>query len=763
MFKRSLKALATRLHYIRRAKSAEVQRLKQLINQSNLFDAQWYLQRYPDVAKSALEPLDHFTLHGCAEGRSPGPLFDAQWYLRRHLDVARSGVSPLLHYLEHGRHEGRSIKALRTGRNEDGDIDRNKRLRPNVVSAPYTNDYDESWQAQALSWRQLGDCIANLEQPTSIEPPEPELLAKFAKGLDQTRIQMFLATVPGATQADVANWESLDPVLLGLDSLADGWFAHSQQLLLRVDGDVFSAYRIVAFQADFTGRICRVADQFTASSINLVQLDLENPLSPVLLAWLAPDGRVIRTALAMFPSLYRGGLHHTEMLAVSLSDQRPDAVASYMAELAGGLFGTQPLLLGLIRVNLQGANGTEYIFDPAIVNALGSHFGTELLAHGEPTGSARVADRLGVASIDTAMSARRRGGAALVLPADCLPSLAALCSIFDSDKIGAATFCIVPGKNISEAVLARLPCATHPMQQLAHPALPMPQPRWEPGSSAQQPGRQAGLPSAIRTMNEIVWQMDALMPLSPDLALPGRSKHVHPPKLYVYVIHTATQAQLDLCLLAIGAQSGVDIGGVTVISSQSNVVPSFGIEFPIRFQTQGEETDTGLGSPAHNDIIVRLDTAIFPHDPRTFLALANLCRTDRIGAASCAVSISIPEKGMNEVVQVPWALDCEPHPPGSTGQAIARFFPAATFTAPAIDPRIVALRAEIWRELQTTDIATELVNLCRSKQLQMVCTTVVRVAGTDVDPFVEAAPTFLDAFETNSAGESAIYLSRLLP
>ncbi len=770
MLKRSLNTVASWFRFTRKGQIAELHRLKQLVSQTALFDEQWYLHRYPDVAKAGQDPIYHFILHGGAEGRNPGPHFDARWYLRRNVDVARSGANPLVHYLEHGRNEGRSIKPLQPGRNDDVDLgqgDMGKPSPPTEVADPYANDYDASWQAQALGWQQLGAQVTSSEPLTNIEPV---LLAKLAKGSDQSRIKMFLATVPGARQTTIAKWQTPDPVLLGLELLVDGWFVHARQLLLRIDGEVSGAHRIVAFQSDSSGGTCRVADQVAASSANLVRLSLENPFSPVLLAWLASDGKVVRTALAMFPSLYRGGLHHAEMHAVSLQGQKSDAMACYNAELAAALFGTQPLLLGRIKVDLRGASGSEHIFDPAVVIALGMHFGTQLLADGEVTGSAMVADRLGVTSLDPALSARRRGGAALVIPADCLPSLASLCGAFDNNQVGAATFCIVPGRNIAEAVLACLPFTTDAMHELTHPALPLPQPRWEPGSRSQSPAQQVGLPSAIRTFDEIVWQVDALMPLSPDLELPVQTKQIRPPKLQVIVTHSGTQGQLDLCLLAISTQLGVAIDGVTVISTQSDITWPVEVEFPIAFRTPAGDTETEAISPAQDDVLVKLDTAVFPHDPRTFAALANLCRTNEIGAASCAIGISCSEEGVKEVMQAPWVLDCTFDPPGPADEAIARFFPAATFAVAAVDPRIMALRADLWREFKTADqvnqpadVATKLASLCRDRGLQTVFTTIVRAAAVSLDPFTEVSPASLDAFKAGRARDSATYLIRLLP
>jgi glycosyltransferase involved in cell wall biosynthesis/GT2 family glycosyltransferase len=76
---------------------------------SGLFDAAWYLARYPDVALSGLTPEDHFRVYGDAMGRNPGPGFDAQAYLDGHRDLRVQRPAALRHYIRFGRAEQRRI------------------------------------------------------------------------------------------------------------------------------------------------------------------------------------------------------------------------------------------------------------------------------------------------------------------------------------------------------------------------------------------------------------------------------------------------------------------------------------------------------------------------------------------------------------------------------------------------------------------------------------------------------------------------------
>ncbi|MDR3702237.1 MAG: glycosyltransferase family 2 protein [Candidatus Sulfopaludibacter sp.] len=73
-----------------------------------LFDPAFYVRTYPDVAQAGANPLVHYLESGAREGRNPHPLFDTDYYLRQCPDVARFGLNPLAHYLEHGAREGRN-------------------------------------------------------------------------------------------------------------------------------------------------------------------------------------------------------------------------------------------------------------------------------------------------------------------------------------------------------------------------------------------------------------------------------------------------------------------------------------------------------------------------------------------------------------------------------------------------------------------------------------------------------------------------------
>jgi hypothetical protein len=85
---------------------------ERICKESRLFDAEWYRQRYPDVADTMGGPLRHYCRLGWLEARDPHPLFDTDWYVAQNPEVGASGVNPLAHYIRVGAAEGRDPNPL---------------------------------------------------------------------------------------------------------------------------------------------------------------------------------------------------------------------------------------------------------------------------------------------------------------------------------------------------------------------------------------------------------------------------------------------------------------------------------------------------------------------------------------------------------------------------------------------------------------------------------------------------------------------------
>ena len=92
------------------ARSASSVAAEQVLG-TGLFDTEYYLKAYPDVAQCYINPLVHFVEHGAAEFRNPSAKFDTCWYWLVHQQNESEHLNPLVHYHTIGRPAGLSIKA----------------------------------------------------------------------------------------------------------------------------------------------------------------------------------------------------------------------------------------------------------------------------------------------------------------------------------------------------------------------------------------------------------------------------------------------------------------------------------------------------------------------------------------------------------------------------------------------------------------------------------------------------------------------------
>ncbi len=83
--------------------NADADKIVRLVQESRLFQADWYLQQYPDVALLGMSPAEHYLKYGALLERDPSEKFSTKFYLETHEEAERSGLNPLLHYIQHGR------------------------------------------------------------------------------------------------------------------------------------------------------------------------------------------------------------------------------------------------------------------------------------------------------------------------------------------------------------------------------------------------------------------------------------------------------------------------------------------------------------------------------------------------------------------------------------------------------------------------------------------------------------------------------------
>ena len=80
------------------------------IKKYDLFDKNYYLNKYKDVKDSGMNPIIHYMLYGFKEGKKPNKNFDGIYYSHKYADALNSKLSPLVHYSLYGIQEDRNYK-----------------------------------------------------------------------------------------------------------------------------------------------------------------------------------------------------------------------------------------------------------------------------------------------------------------------------------------------------------------------------------------------------------------------------------------------------------------------------------------------------------------------------------------------------------------------------------------------------------------------------------------------------------------------------
>ncbi len=86
------------------------------VRRSGLFDAEYYVAAYPDVAARNVDPLVHYLEEGGREGRNPHRDFDSAFYLEQCRQRGEQPNNPLLHYIRIGAARGFTTRRNATGR-----------------------------------------------------------------------------------------------------------------------------------------------------------------------------------------------------------------------------------------------------------------------------------------------------------------------------------------------------------------------------------------------------------------------------------------------------------------------------------------------------------------------------------------------------------------------------------------------------------------------------------------------------------------------
>lgn len=667
-----------------------------LLKGSPLFDMAWYAIRYPEVAKSGLDPLVHYLRYGGPQGFQPSLYFDPAFYAGQAPKLAARGVNPLVHFLLFGRKAGLKPSPLNDG------------VPPPRAPLPLDAAPSPLVTGPILDETLLTDWTRGSALPPGSAPVEvqiadivigrfPDVAAAAAcrAPVAAFRRLMKLAdtdvtvTAHGQDQtaalfdtAEQSDFRGLGAELSdGTFAIADAWFANSATLRVRFgknDAGVSDPERCVlrAFQADpaMPAGVTLVAEAVIhLPGLALVDLVLLNPLMPVLLELATAEGETREIGLLPFPSLCRGGLHYAELiggakLAHPIKDLRQfgDGLVQELCDWRGRM---APLALNRIRVDLQGATGGEAIFSPQFREWLAQIFDLRV-APADPAsavpalGTAYLRDSLaggdGIRpAVLQALRARPDASLDLCLPPDAIPTLAALSSrrlslptdggaigpYFVADATLGRPRWSVMVPPIGPDLIALQPSGS----AIGFPTLV--RSTVQPDDGTVDPASVVGLHLAIRRQPESAGN-DALllMPRAPDA--PGPVLRRAPAAAAAsdrisVVLAATTPASTRRMLESLAFQSMASRLDVILLAPSRDTEdqawePTLHALFPDGHVVarSGSDMTANLRSIADRLVnhftLVCADSVIL-HDPRTLETLATMAASPKVGSAGCVL------------------------------------------------------------------------------------------------------------------------------
>jgi len=624
------------------SKRAKARQAIHIVRESDLFDADWYLARYPDVAAAGLDPAEHFVLHGWREGREPGPNFSTTAYLKAHDDVASAGINPLLHYLEHGRSEGRETVSF-------------------VPAAPRRSTEDFGPPAPCPSFPIIREEPIFWLRHYRLAPTGGQLLT-----IDGTACGVMdeADAVPGIATA-IAQFRALSGLEAAEESVAesafdnagsdasrfmltDSWFVGGGRLRTRWQRTGSSEPFVVrAFQRSSHGDVHAVlaGEALIANELDVADLALGNPWLPVLLIFTDPIGAVLGARHLAFPSLCRGGGHYSELLALAPAQSGPqvagvdtlatmERLATRMLRILDGA--TEPLVAS-IAVDLSGADGTHPLFQSAFQTWLTIVTGTRLRPEPGSDESAGANYLAGAACAEPS-SCRRKSGADLLLPGDAIPTIGILAAAAGDAIIGERGMSLLVARSdpALSATLMMLPKDPYPSLDIRAPGHARPFPVMR---GCATDGSIEAIAAIRLAPSRNLTESDLLVPLAQPFLPTGLPVTV--PSTATFIVSPVDWDEdiLPQSLKALSLQRGAEYISIAIAGevSRSTLMNAQRL-FPgrcTRYATWRDAVEA-----ATDPLIGQLGPGIILHDDRTVLVLTGLLLDERCVTASSVVVTS---------------------------------------------------------------------------------------------------------------------------
>lgn len=716
---------------------------RELVTQSGMFDAKFYASTYPDVVAAGQDLLDHFIRFGGAEGRHPSTAFNSKWYLNEYPDIRSAGLNPLVHFLEHGRDEGRRRRALTE--NAGGAMEEAAPAsavgQGKTAAAPVpppdikaqSNDLEPTWRPREKGWAALlGKTTGQRDQVASLadvglagEAGRIALAGKtIALSSDEgqavrNRLALFCALRPELGAAVTVGGEAIPAPVphnlvvepgLAIDLLADGWFDGQLVATLRFAGGFEGVARAFQF-ADDGALHCVGESALAGTDADLVELRLLNPLNELLVIFCTRDGSLRECMVLPFPSLLRGGVQHGELAVIEAA---PGAIASLsdysgslVLDLLGWPEGPPEYAISRVLVDMRGASGIEPLFRSDILASLARRFGVAVsaLEGSEAPERAQLVATLAVTAA-AQVAGRSSEGAALVLPCDMVPSIYSLVCRRGLHDLAVARYAVVDSATLKPRADISLPFRAPLLPELQHRDHPAHAPYVQAGlpvDGESQAELNAPLcPLAVRHHNKLAWQMDPLMPVSPDRDL-GQAAGSEGRTVSVIIDVTGYSGATDSCLAGVAHQMvGAAVEVILAGWPGDTALPECSV--PVRGMDGRELTRAArfnaAAQLAPGNSLLFLDSSVILSDPRTLAVLVAMASQQGAASAACALVTENEEEDSVRVHSAgyfPTRISLCGEPVFEIDQLdVATAFPAATYPVVANHLKCCLIDADAW-------------------------------------------------------------------
>jgi hypothetical protein len=182
--------------------------IAQLFNNHNpLFDENYYLRTYSDVAASGVDAYKHYFNMGYKEGRDPNSWFSTKEYLSVYSDVKNSNLNPLDHYFLYGRREARDPKPISNAARHVGESSSSKNAVEKSANELDVVTLDRTATSRALIQESEGknygriilDLVESMPKRVGIVVCLPLLGRGGAEKVASCLIEAFEKIIPEAT------------------------------------------------------------------------------------------------------------------------------------------------------------------------------------------------------------------------------------------------------------------------------------------------------------------------------------------------------------------------------------------------------------------------------------------------------------------------------------------------------------------------------------------------------------------------------------